>query len=414
LVTIHARAAEEIVGTGDGTIAERGHREARPFCYRCDKPSSMCLCSQLTPIHNEVGVRVLQHPQERRHPIGTTRLLRLGLADVRVHVVRLSGKSAATPPVDLPAGAGLLYPSADARDLASLAVDDRPSQLVVIDGTWTQAHRLFRDNPWIAALPRFRLPVGEGSRYRIRAEPRLECLSTVESVVVALRLLQPDLRGTETLLSAFDAMIDTQIEASAQRSPSTRRTRVRRRPPRPIPDALLAPDARIVVVYTEASPRENEVSRTRPPLRISAVSLDGTRVFDRVIQVPIAPDAFRAGRMGIERSAIEAGRPCGEVMTAFQEFCWGGAADHGAPPVLVAWNIKTFRWFEESMANVRCVALKGVWANVSQSRVPELETLVNSLDLAPPDLPVTGRAGRRLTHAHAMARHILNGAADAR
>lgn len=366
----------------------------------------MCLCNRLTPIQNGIGVHVLQHPRERRHPIGTARLLRLGLADVRVHVLGLSGRSAATAPADLPGGAGLLYPSADARDLATLAVGERPSHLVVIDGTWTQAHRLFRDNRWIAALPRYRLPAGEGSRYRIRVAPRHECLSTVESVVAALRILQPDLRGTGTLLSAFDAMIDEQIEASARPSTHPRRARARQRPPRSVPEVLLAPDARIVVVYTEASPREVEVSRARPPLRISAVSIDGTRVFDRLLQVAPAPDAYLAGRMGIERPAIDAGSPCHEVMAAFDAFC-------GATPVLVAWNVKTFRWFEESMSDVRCVALKGVWANLSRCRVPELGTLVDSLGLALAGLPVTGRAGRRLMNAHAMARHIVNGAVHA-
>jgi DTW domain-containing protein YfiP len=366
----------------------------------------MCVCGHLTRIHNTVGVRVLQHPAERRHPVGTARLLRLGLDDVQVHTMALSGKSSVCPPVDLPAGAGLLYPSADARDLATLEEGEGPSPLVVIDGTWNQAHRLFRDNPWISALPRYRLATGEESRYRIRAEPRLECLSTVESVVAALRILQPDLQGTEMLVAAFEAMIDAQIEAAAQRSTGARRVRVRRKIPRPIPDTLLAPDARIVVVHTEASPRRTEVTRFRVPFRISAVTLDGTRVFDRTIQTTPAPDAYLAERMGLAADAIETAEPCDEVMTAFQEFC-------GATPVLLSWSVKTFRWFEESMDDIRCVALKGVWANISHDPVPELGTLVDNLGLAPTDLPVTGRAGRRLTDAHAMAQHIVHSATHA-
>jgi tRNA-uridine aminocarboxypropyltransferase len=366
----------------------------------------MCVCGHLTPIHNTVGVCVLQHPAERRHPLGTARLLRLGLGDVQVHTVALPSKSSVCAPVDFPAGAGLLYPSADARDLATLEVDEGPSPLVVIDGTWAQAHRLFRDNPWISALPRYRLATGQESRYRIRAEPRFECLSTVESVVAALRILQPDLRGTGMLVAAFEAMIDAQIEAAAQRSTGSQRVRVRRKIPRPVPGVLLAPDTRIIVVHTEASPRGTEVTRFRVPFRISAVTLDGTQVFDRTIQTNPSPDAYLMGRMGLEPDAIEAAEPCDEVMAAFREFC-------GATAVLVSWNVKTFRWFEESMDDVPCVALKGVWANLSQVRIPGLDTLVDTLGLAPADLPVVGRAGQRLTHAHALARHIVNGAAHA-
>jgi len=371
----------------------------------------MCLCGELTPIHNGVGVHVLQHPRERRHALGTARLLRIGLVDVHVHVLALTGKSAVSAPVSLPEGAGLLYPSPDARELATLDQGDQPPHLVVIDGTWTQAHRLFRDNPWISALPRYRLPEGEGSRYRIRTEPRLECLSTVESVVEALRVLQPDLRGTGMLISAFEAMIDAQIEASEQRTPETRRVRVRRKTPQPVPAVLLAPDSRIVVVYTEAAPRRVEVAKTKAPLRLSAVSLDGSQVFDRLMATTPAPDDYLAERMGIERSVIDAGKPSHEVLAAFVEFCESVSA--GSPLVLAAWNAKTFRWFEDNMDGVRCVALKGVWANLARSHVPDLETLVDTLGLAPDALPVAGRAGRRLTSAHAMARHIIEGAAHA-
>ena len=391
--------------------SDPSEREARPYCYRCDKPSDMCLCSRLTPIRNSLPVHVLQHPQERRHHLGTARLLRLGLAHVRVRVLEQSSQSAACEPSDLPEGAGLLYPDRDARDLTTLAADERPSCLVVIDGTWSQAHRMFRDNPWISALPRYGLPDGEGSRYRIRPEPREECLSTVESVVAALRILEPGLQGTETLISAFDTMIDDQIEASMRRSSETRRCQVRRKTPRPIPDELLAPGARSFVVFTEVAARQTRRSEVRPPVRISAVSLDGARVFDRWIQSAPAPDAYLARQMETDLAIIRAGEPCPEVMDAFRAFC-ARPAD-GSPLVLLAWNHGTFRWFEEVMGVDRCIAIKGVWANLTRKRIPELETLVKTLGLTPADLPVGGRAGRRLAYAHAIAQRISSGAAHA-
>ncbi len=386
-------------------------REARPYCYRCDKPTSMCLCDRLTPVHNSIPVHVLQHAKERRHHLGTARLLRLGLADIRVQVLAQPSRSAAIAPAELPDGAGLLYPAEDALDLTTLAANERPSSLVVIDGTWSQAHRLFRDNPWISALPRYCLPAGEGSNYRIRPEPRLECLSTVESVVAALRILEPGLGGTEAILSAFHTMIDDQIEASQRRSPETQRFQVRRRPAQPIPDVLLSPGARLVVMYTEAAPRPAEESGPRPPVRISAATLDGARVFDRWIQSTPPPDAYLATRMEADLTTIRAGAPCPEVLTAFREFC--GESRRGSPLVLLAWNHSTFRWFEGSMGAPHTIAIKGLWANLSRRRIPELEILVDTLGLTPTALPVAGRAGRRLAHAHALALHISSGAAHA-
>jgi DTW domain-containing protein YfiP len=371
----------------------------------------MCLCSYLRPIPNAVGVHILQHRREHRHALGTVRLLRLGLASVHVHVLDLQGNGGVSTPVALPAGAGLLYPSADARDLATLAEEERPAHLVVIDGTWAHANRIYRDNPWISSLPRYSLSPSEGSRYRIRAEPRLECLSTVESVVAALRCLQPDLEGTEMLDSAFDRMIDAQIAASAQESTFVRKKRVRRRVCQAVPDVLAATDARIVVVYGEASPLRPRDPQPRTPIRFSATTLDGEAVFDRMVQTRNALSTHQAAHLELEVHCFDTAQPLDEVMGAFREFCEG--ASGGAPIVLVSWGVWTHRWLQATMGDVPCIFLKGVWANVSRDRVPDLDVLVSALGIATQELSLRGRAGRRLSHACAMTRHILSGVASA-
>jgi len=371
----------------------------------------MCLCSYLKPIPNAVGVHILQHRRESRHALGTARLLRLGLASVHVHVLDLQGKGGVSTPVSLPQGAGLLYPSADARDLSTLAEEERPAHLVIIDGTWAHANRIYRDNPWISGLPRYCLSPSKGSRYRIRAEPRLECLSTVESVVAALRCLQPDLEGTEMLDSAFDRMIDAQIAASTQESAHVRKKRVRRRVCQAVPDVLSAADVRIVVVHGEASPLRGGDPQPWPPMRLSAANLDSEAVFDRMVQTRHAPSAKQAAHLELGLCDLDTAQPLDDVMGAFRAFCEGSSA--GGPTVLVSWGVWTHRWLQATMGDVPCILLKGVWANVSRERVPDLDVLVSELGIATPELSLRGRAGRRLSHACAMTRHILSSVASA-
>jgi hypothetical protein len=378
----------------------------------------MCICGSLSPIPNEVRIHVLQHPRERHHPIGTARLLRLGLSSVRVHVLKLIGPGGMSEPVALPDGAGLLYPSADARDLATLAVQERPQDLVVVDGTWAHANQIHRDNPWVSALPCYRLAPQEHSRYRIRAEPRPECLSTVESVVGALRCLQPSLSGTETLLTAFDSMIDAQIEASARESTHSKR-RVRPESTRAVPEILRAPAARILVVYTEqAPPARGPDSAPREVLRVSAVTLDGARRFDRMVRPQRAPNTYQAARMELEADALASARPVAEVVSEFQEFCdapRGGAgfdSEEREVMVLVTWEPRVLRWLRTCQPEVPSVLLKGVWGNLSRVRVPGLEDIVQTLGVAVPDGPVTGRAGRRLMLACAMTHHLRSVGSD--
>lgn len=378
-------------------------REPRPHCYRCDKPQRMCLCSLLAPIQNRVGVHVLQHPSERRHAVGTARLLRLGLASVDVHVLALRGSSSTSPPVALPPGAGLLYPCAPDQELSALPPDARPAHLVVIDGTWAQAHRVFRANPWVAALPRYRLSPAVGSNYRIRKEPRQECLSTVETVAAALRILEPELQGVDALLAAFDAMIDAQISAAHEGPGRPAGKRPRKRAPRHVPAALTSSE--VVVAVVEVAARTRGDSGPRSALRISAVSMDGTRIFDRVVRVHPAPDEQLLARTGLDPAALDTAVPEGQAAAELREWLQRGVA--GGAVTLTCWDPSSRAWLQRHAGDHPCVLLKGVWANLSRRRIGELASVVRGLDLTVAALPLRGRARTRLSQAHAMATHIL-------
>jgi len=383
------------------------HPEPRPYCYRCDKPESMCLCDYLAPVANTVGVHVLQHPAERRHALGTARIVRLGLQSAQIHRMRQRQGSAATEPVELPPGAGLLYPSPDAQVLDDLPAAERPEHLVVIDGTWSQAHRIYRDNDWIQALPKYCLAPHSGSRYRIRKEPRLECLSTVEAVTAALRCLEPDLKGTERLDRAFDAMIDAQIIESARPSVHGRTKRSRNRRPAQVPDALRMPHASIVVVYAEPEPQRDGDTGPRGAMRISAVGLHSDTLFDCLVDTPLRPDAYVLNKMGLDPAHLQAAEPPNRALSSFQDYCDAG----GAPVVLTAWNLWTHRWLSGLELGAPNILLKSVWANLRKERIPGLENLVTLLDLTVQALPIAGRAGVRLAQARAMAQHIVAGLA---
>jgi hypothetical protein len=158
---------------------------------------------------NRTPVVIVQHPRERRHPFGTVRIARLGLHRVDVRVASSTLADRAVCPPCAPPGAALLFPAPDA---APLLPEAPPSALVVVDGTWPTARRLVRDNPWLQRLPRVRLSPSRPGRYRIRRAPRPAFqLSTIEAVVEALRILEPDTRGLDDLLAAFDRMIERQI-----------------------------------------------------------------------------------------------------------------------------------------------------------------------------------------------------------
>ncbi len=108
----------------------------------------------------------------------------------------------------------LLYPGPGARDILR-EPPTGPVTLVVVDGTWPQARRVVRDNPALAALPRYAFTSPEPSRYRIRREPDGAYCSTIEALMHVLGVLEGDPARFRALLPPFEAMIDAQLACEA-------------------------------------------------------------------------------------------------------------------------------------------------------------------------------------------------------
>ena len=203
---------------------------------------------------------MLQHPHERTHPFNTARLVKLCMPRSRVHVPTPGFTGTLEARVDVPEDAAVLFPHPHAKDLADLEPAAHPSTLVVLDGTWSHAKRLYRENPWLQSLRHVKLRPSAPSNYRIRREPKPEYISTIEAIVAALRIIEPENDRLGELLAAFDRMIDQQIaHRSTRRVSRYRSARPRER------KAIAAPfsDPRLVVCYADGARRRR--SSRRPP-----------------------------------------------------------------------------------------------------------------------------------------------------
>jgi len=224
------------------------------MCARCRRPVRVCYCRALPRIDTATRVVILQHPRERDMPIGTARMASLCLpraelySGVRWVDERLAGAlgDPARPPI-------LLYPGPGARDILR-EPPSGPVTLVVVDGTWSQARTVVRDNPVLQALPRYAFATPEPSHYRIRREPRAEYVSTIEALMHVLGVLEGDPARFRSLLDPLYAMVDAQL--ACQESAPRRGVRQVRRPPPPrrrVPDALIDRFDDLVCVVGEAN-----------------------------------------------------------------------------------------------------------------------------------------------------------------
>ncbi|XP_058760297.1 uncharacterized protein LOC131633616 [Vicia villosa] len=116
-------------------------------------------------------------------------------------------------------GSVLLFPSDNAVSVGDLdAVGFEVKNLIVLDGTWAKAKRIYSENPWLNVLPHLKLEVNEMSLYGdVRNQPKAGYLSTIESIVFALKAIGEDYKGLDNLLDTFESMVGDQRRCKDER-----------------------------------------------------------------------------------------------------------------------------------------------------------------------------------------------------
>jgi DTW domain-containing protein YfiP len=286
-------------------------------CYACFRPRCACFCHSIPAIDNRTEVLILQHRRERFHPFNTARIVHRGLRNSQLLVDHTSNLATR---MRLKPRAGLLYPGPTAQLLSELPIDERPEQLVILDGTWHHTKTLVRDIPLLQSLPRYCLTPSTPSRYRIRREPSAASLSTVEATVAALRILEPETEGLELLLKAFDTMVEGQLT-----HPGTAIShRIRKRPNRTfknIPVALLENFENIVVAYGESPQGQRSGKRIEgPPISWVAKRLASGEAFSCLLTPPQPLDDVFLNHLALTRADFSAALSLEEARQQWARF----------------------------------------------------------------------------------------------
>ncbi len=368
--------------------------EPRTLCARCLRPTRVCVCKLLPTLTPQARVIILQHPRERGMAIGTAKMASRCLTGssviVGTHVdAHPTVVAALADPTRRPV---LLWPGRGAKDLAV----ERPSgpiTLFVVDGTWTLAGKMIGFNPVIAALPRYAISPKSPSEYRIRREPRAECLSTIEAVSNALGLLENEPERYRAMMDPFRAMIDAQI-AEMARGPHPRdksKLRLKRRKVWALPEAL-ADLSRVVVVAAESNAWPVDVKDRHPDEIVHwlAVRGDESERFERVVRPthPLAPSV--TSHTELSADVLLGGDPRDAVLADLRAFVREGDS-------IATWGGYATRWMADSGLSIGTTAvdLRRVAAQALRRSPGSMERCAESLGVVPRRLG-QGRGGRRL------------------
>jgi DTW domain-containing protein YfiP len=384
-------------------------KEPRAMCSACERPASVCLCADIVPVRTRTRVVILQHPRESSVPIGTAKLAQRALPNAERLVgvefaesarLRELLADASAPPI-------LLFPGPGSRDLAR-EPPAGPVTLIVIDGTWWQAEKLLKRNPELRGLPRYAFEPGAPSRYRIRREPALHCVSTIEAITRALCLLEGN-TSPEQLLKPFEAMVEHQLRFAAVRGAARHVKTARSARARRFPPAVGERAQDLVVGYAETNawPRDTPLGQGAEVVHLVAERVLSGERFEAFIapRRPLSPSF--AHHTGLMPEQVLDAAPLTSFLERWQAFVrptdmlggWGhfwaeALAREGVPlPAQVDLRLLSRQHLRERTGDVLLCAQK--------------------LGEPLPAAWAPGRTGRRAAGAIAVARALIRAASVA-
>lgn len=207
--------------------------QAREKCYRCYRPLSSCMCSHVRPVSTETKFVILMHPKEfKKTKNGTGHLTHLSLPNSELYIdVDFTDHAAVNAIIgDEGNRCYLLYPGKESIYLNEHPLNNHGKRAVIflIDSTWPCSIKMLRLSKNLQALPRLSFTHTKRSQFQIKEQPEEYCLSTIESTLSVLELLNQ--HGTERIaqealemfLEPFWAMVAYQLQCASSTEESVR------------------------------------------------------------------------------------------------------------------------------------------------------------------------------------------------
>lgn len=206
----------------------------REKCYNCYRPKSSCMCEYVHKIKTNTKFIILMHPKEfKKIKNGTGHLTHLALPNSKLFVGIDFTNHEKINNIIATHKSFVLYPSKDAINLnitnphainphainSQHAISSTHTNMAIfiIDSTWACSIKMLRESKNLKELKHISFNSSKLSQFKIKEQPAKYCLSTIESTLCILELLNrwhvEDISkdDLEMFLRAFEKMIEFQL-----------------------------------------------------------------------------------------------------------------------------------------------------------------------------------------------------------
>ncbi len=196
----------------------------REKCYKCYRPKSSCMCQYVSQIDTNTKFVVLMHPKEFKKVKNNTGFLtHLSLSNSEVFIGVDFSDNKRINEIISSHESYILFPSLDAINLSTenpslLKSTKKPMAIFLIDSTWACTKKIFTQSQNLRQLRHMSFTTERRSEYKIKEQPDDHYLSTIESTLSVLQLLDrwgvEDIQenSLEQFLNPFHKMIEYQIK----------------------------------------------------------------------------------------------------------------------------------------------------------------------------------------------------------
>lgn len=196
-------------------------------CAVCEAPPTRCFCHAIPRLDLRTRICLVIHHRElaRRSNTGLLALRALANSELRVRGERretLDLTDLLTPTYRT----FLFYPSEDAQELERELVlrEPTPIQLIVPDGTWRQARKLYTRHRELREVPRLMVGAPREPPLQLRAQSRPERMATLQAVAHALGIIEGDAVGM-ALMRLYQAKVESTLIGRGVLRPTQSRRR---------------------------------------------------------------------------------------------------------------------------------------------------------------------------------------------
>jgi len=167
----------------------------REKCYKCYRPKSSCICEYIDSVNTKTKFVILMHPKEFKKVKNNTGFFtHLSLNNSEVFIGIDFSNHKRINEIISTYDSYILFPSKNALNLSNenpkkFTKQNKEMAIFLIDSTWACTKKIFTQSKNLNTLKHLSFTTTKLSQYQIKEQPDDNYLSTIESTLVVLELL---------------------------------------------------------------------------------------------------------------------------------------------------------------------------------------------------------------------------------